>query len=166
MFYQPVRPCQSMVGMLQNIFNTQGEHFGSRKWIEQETGERWAWGWGDSLDVWITEGLFVLPPPPASGTDTFLFCFMCLCVWYGVFYSCLWPGFDRKLKQKNQKDLTERTRLCDNAWFVHGPLVRALVFMLWLGEQTWVGSRILSVWNHNFTFEILESCSSSPWHGL
>lgn len=28
-----------MVGMLQNIFNTQGEHFGSRKWIEQETGE-------------------------------------------------------------------------------------------------------------------------------
>lgn len=53
-----------------------------------------------------------------------------------MFYSCLWPVFDRKLKrekkkkEKQQKDPTERMRLCDNAWSVHGPLMRALVFML------------------------------------
>lgn len=27
MFYQPLRPCQSMAGMFPNIFNTQREHF-------------------------------------------------------------------------------------------------------------------------------------------
>lgn len=36
----------------------------------------------------------------------------------------------KKQKKKQQKDPTERMRLCDNAWSVHGPLMRALVFML------------------------------------
>lgn len=83
------------------------QHTRRTLWLEEMD---WAGDWvevglgvGESLDVWITEGLFVLPPPPASGTDTFLFCFMCLCVWYGVFYSCLWPVFDHKLKQKKTK---------------------------------------------------------------
>lgn len=36
MFYQPLRPCQSMVSMFQNIFNTQREQFGFRKWLVPE----------------------------------------------------------------------------------------------------------------------------------
>lgn len=75
---------------------------------------------------------------------------MCFCVWYGMFYSCLWPVFDQKLKQQNPQNPTERTRLRHNARGVRRPLVRALVFMLWLGGQPWVDSRIVGIWNHNF----------------
>ena len=57
---------------------------------------------------------------------------MCRCVWYGMFYSCLWPVSDLNLNKnkKKKKDSTDRTGLCDNARSVHRPLVRALVFML------------------------------------
>lgn len=66
MFYQPQRPCQSMAGMFQNIFNTQREHFCLRKWIVHMIGR--------GLSGCVShQRPFVLPLLQASRTKTFSF---------------------------------------------------------------------------------------------
>lgn len=66
MFYQPLRPCQSMASMFQNIFNTQREHFSSRKWIVRKIGR--------GLSGCVShQRPFVLPLSQALGTKTFPF---------------------------------------------------------------------------------------------
>ncbi len=66
MFYQPLRPCQSMAGMFQNIFNTQREHFGLRKWIVRKIGR----GLSGCVNH---QRPFVSPLSQASRTKTFPF---------------------------------------------------------------------------------------------
>lgn len=64
MFYQPLRSCQSMAGMFQNIFNTQREHFGLRKWIVPKIGR----GLAGRVNH---QRPFVLPLSQALRTKTF-----------------------------------------------------------------------------------------------
>lgn len=89
MFYQPLRPCQSMAGMFQNIFNTQREHFGLRKWIVHKIGRR--------LSGCVNhQRPFVLPPLQASGTQTLPFVsFVFICI-----INCFTFGSRRKKSSK------------------------------------------------------------------
>lgn len=106
------------------------QHTKRTLWLEEmdEAGD-WCGGlgcvWGGSLDVSITEGLFVLPPPRAPGPETFPFCFICVCVWYEVFYICLWHVLDQKLQPKKQKKwlIPQRRR--------GAPTMLALCSILW-----------------------------------
>ena len=70
MFYQPLRPCQSMGGMFQNIFNTQREHFGLRKWIVRKIGRGTLW------TCQSPTALCFLPLSKALRTKTFYLCLL------------------------------------------------------------------------------------------
>lgn len=112
MFYQPLRPCQSMAGMFQNIFNKQREHFGLRKWIVRKIGR----GLSGCVNH---QRPFVLPLSQASRTKM-SFSFICLCMPYKqmnflfyiwlqekTFFFFFFPKI-KKLRQKyNTVDPTE-----------------------------------------------------------
>lgn len=167
MFYQPLRPCQSMVGMFQNIFNTQGEPFGSRKGIEQEIGEVGLGvgvGGGGALSGCVDHRRPLCFTSAASFRNrrVAVFFHVSLCVIWSVLQmpvACFWPEAQTKNptekipKRSHRED--EALSQCSGCAPSSGESARFHVVM---------GGR--GVWNHNFTFEILESCSSSPWHGL
>lgn len=106
MFYQPLRPCQSMAGMFPNIFNTQREHFGSRKWIAHKIGRR--------LSGCVNhQRPFVLPLSRASRTKTSPFvsaAFVCNinCFTFG----CRRKMQDMRKKKREKLDLSHKQDYC------------------------------------------------------
>lgn len=102
MFYQPLRPCQSMAGMFQNIFNTQREHFGLRKWIVRKIGR----GLSGCVNH---QRPFVLPLSVASRTKTSPLCLICLCMRYKHMNFLFYIWLQEKTLSKIKKKLKQKS---------------------------------------------------------